>query len=241
MMASTQAAAAVLLVEDDDAARVAVATSLTSRGYRVRSVETGEDALREWEFGRPDIVLLDLGLPDMDGLLVLRRIRRDASTPVVILSAREQERQKVEALDAGADDYLTKPFGTAELHARIRAALRRAGGAPRAPDGVIRIGSLELDPVARRTTVDGQELSLTPREYELLKALLSHAGRVVTRGRLLRAVWGLEYAEESHYLHVHVSHIRRKIAALDPGGRLAHLIDAEPGVGYRVTEPDSNS
>lgn len=241
MTTSSQPAATVLLVEDDDAARVAVAKSLTSHGYHVRSADTGEAAMREWTLGRPDIVLLDLGLPDLDGLSVLRRIRRDASTPVVILSAREQERQKVEALDAGADDYLTKPFGTAELHARIRAALRRAGGAPLESDGVIRAGALELDAVGRRVTVGGEELRLTPREYELLKTLLAHAGRVVTRGRLLRAVWGLEYAQESHYLHVYVSQIRRKIAALDPDGRLSHLIEAEPGVGYRVTDPDSIS
>jgi two-component system KDP operon response regulator KdpE len=229
--------ASVLLVEDDDAARSAVAKSLAAHGYGVRQVGDGEEALRQWEQQRPDIVLLDLGLPGIDGLAVLRRVRRDGSTPVVILSARDEERQKVEALDAGADDYLTKPFGTDELHARIRAALRRAGGAPIEANGRIAVGSLAMDPAQRLVTVAGRTLHLTPREYEVLKTLLGHTGRVVTRGRLLRAVWGVEYAAESHYLHVYVSQIRRKIAALDERGELAGLIAAEPGVGYRVTEP----
>jgi two-component system KDP operon response regulator KdpE len=234
-------AAAVLLVEDDESARVAVGQSLVAHGYLLRTAEDGEEALRQWNLRRPDIVLLDLGLPGMDGLAVLRRIRREAATPVVILSARDQEREKVEALDAGADDYVTKPFGTSELHARIRAALRRAGGAPATAEGRIGVGGLEMDPSRRIVTVDGNELRLTPREYELLKTLLAHTGRVVTRGRLLRAVWGIEYAEESHYLHVYVSQVRRKIAALDPDGRLARLITAEPGVGYRVTDPTEQS
>ena len=235
--ASDRPAAAILLVEDDEAAQAAVGTSLTAHGYGLRTASDGEEALRLWELHRPDIVLLDLGLPGIDGLTVLRHIRREATTPVVILSAREEEREKVAALDAGADDYLTKPFGTSELHARIRAALRRAGGAPVEPDGRIRVAGLEMDPTRRLVTVDGRELRLSPREYEVLKTLLSHTGRVVTRGRLLRAVWGVEYAAESHYLHVYVSQIRRKIAELDPEGHLGHLIRAEPGVGYRVSDP----
>ena len=240
-MSLAATAASVLLVEDDDAARAAVGKSLAAHGYALRTAADGEEALRQWGLRRPDVVLLDLGLPGIDGLAVLRRIRREATTPVVILSARDEEREKVEALDAGADDYLTKPFGTDEMHARIRAALRRAGGAPAEPDGRIRIGGLEMDPAQRRVTVDEHELRLTPREYEVLKTLLAHTGRVVTRGRLLRAVWGLDYAAESHYLHVYVSQIRRKIAALDGDGRLARLIVAEPGVGYRVTDPAADS
>lgn len=235
------AAAEILLVEDDAAAREAVGHSLVAHGYALRTAADGEAALREWERQRPDIVLLDLGLPGLDGLAVLRRIRRDAATPVVILSARDEERGKVEALDAGADDYLTKPFGTAELHARIRAALRRAGGAPVQPDGRIRVGRLELDPGGRSVTVNGRPIHLTPREYEVLKTLLAHVGRVVTSGRLLRAVWGAEYADESHYLHVYVSQVRRKIAELDPAGELSGLIAAQPGVGYRITDPATDS
>lgn len=238
---SAQTAAAVLLVEDDAAARSAIGTSLAAHGYAVTLAEDGEEAVDLWERGRPDIVLLDLGLPDMDGIAVLRRIRRDATTPVLILSARDAERQKVAALDAGADDYLTKPFGTDELHARMRAALRRAGGAPVEPDGRIVVGILEMNPSRRSVTVAGRDLRLTPREYEVLKTLLAHTGRVVTRGRLLRAVWGAEYAAESHYLHVYVSQIRRKIAALDPAGQLNGLIAADPGVGYRITDPTANS
>ncbi len=234
-------AAAILLIEDDEAARAAVGTSLVAHGYALRTASDGEDALRQWELRRPDIVLLDLGLPGIDGLAVLRRMRRDGTTPIVILSARDEEREKVAALDAGADDYLTKPFGTSELHARIRAALRRAGGAPAAPDGRIRVSGLQMDPTQRKVTIDGHELRLTPREYEVLKTLLAHTGRVVTRGRLLRAVWGVEYAAESHYLHVYVSQIRRKIAELDTDGRLKHLITAEPGIGYRVSDPTANS
>lgn len=224
----------VLLVEDDDAARTAVATSLVAHGYHLRVAPDGEEALRQWQLMRPDVVLLDLGLPGIDGMAVLRHIRREAPTPVIILSARDEERQKVAALDAGADDYLTKPFGTAELHARMRAALRRVAGPAASGDGTLRVGSLLMDPGRRRVTINALELRLTPREYEVLKTLLANTGRVVTRGRLLRAVWGQEYSEERHYLHVYVSQIRRKIAALDPNGALAQLISAEPGVGYRV-------
>lgn len=232
-MSHRSVAASVLLVEDDDAARSAVATSLVAHGYALREAPDGEEALHQWELARPDLVLLDLGLPGIDGVAVLRQIRREATTPVIILSARDEERQKVAALDAGADDYLTKPFGMPELHARMRAALRRiAHGA--AADGTIRVGPLVMDPARRAVTVEGAELRLTPREYEVLKTLLANAGRVVTRGRLLRAVWGQEYSEEGHYLHVYVSQLRRKIAALDAHQQLAGLISAEAGVGYRV-------
>jgi two-component system KDP operon response regulator KdpE len=233
---TTQRTARLLLVEDDELVRSALAANLAARGYQVREAPDGEEALQLWDQARPDLVLLDLGLPGMDGLAVVRHIRREATTPIVVLSAHDQEKDKVAALDAGADDYLTKPFGVAELHARIRSALRRSLGAVADADGSVAIGPLLLDPLTRRVTVEGMEVHLTPREYELLKALLGHAGRVVSRGRLLRAVWGVEYANESHYLHVHVAAIRRKLAAADPHGTLAGLIVAEPGVGYRVRE-----
>jgi two-component system KDP operon response regulator KdpE len=231
-------AARLLLVEDDEPMRQAVAANLAAHGYDVRQAASGEEALRLWDHGRPDLVLLDLGLPGIDGITVIRHLRREATTPIIILSARDQERDKVPALDAGADDYLTKPFGMAELQARVRAALRRALGPGAEADGRVRIGPLELDPLRRRVTVSGNELRLTPREYELLKALLGHVGRVVSSARLLRAVWGVEYADESHYLHVHVAGIRRKLAAHDPNGSLAGLIVAEPGVGYRVRDAE---
>jgi len=237
----TEPGASILLVEDDEATRRTVGANLAAHGHSVRSASSGEEALALWELRRPDLILLDLGLPGMDGLGVLHRVRRDANTPIVVLSARGQERDKVEALDAGADDYLAKPFGMPELHARIRAALRRTLASGVATDGSVQIGALRLDPERRLATVGDTELRLTPREYEVLKVLLSHAGRVVTSGRLLRAVWGTAYAEEGHYLHVYVGQIRRKISALDPDGELGDLIVAEPGVGYRVRGPDQGS
>jgi len=230
----TSAGPQILIVDDDDGARGAIATNLTGHGYEVRQAATGEEAMRGWELGRPDLVLLDIGLPGMSGLDVIRRLRQDATTPILIISVRGAETDKVAALDLGADDYLTKPFGTAELHARIRATLRRALGEAAGPTGATKVGALRLDPAQRRVTIGGELLRLTPREYELLKVLLSHAGRLVTSGRLLRAVWGTAYAAEGHYVHVYVAQIRRKIAALDPGGELADLLVAEPGIGYRV-------
>jgi two-component system KDP operon response regulator KdpE len=231
--------ARVLLVEDDEPTRRAVASNLAGHGYRVDEAADGAAALRHWEQARPDLVLLDLGLPDTDGIAIVRQVRRDATTPIIILSARDLEKDKVAALDAGADDYLTKPFGMEELHARLRAAMRRALGPTADPAGSAHIGPLRLDPIRRRVTVDDREVHLTPREYELLKTLLANAGRVASRARLLRAVWGAEYAEEGHYLHVHVGAIRRKLADADPEGRLNGLIVAEPGIGYRVRDEEA--
>lgn len=228
--------ASILLVEDDEATRSLVAANLRGHGFAVREAPDGEEALRLWEAQRPDVLLLDLGLPGMDGLSVIRRVRRDAQTPIIVLSARDQERDKVEALDLGADDYLAKPIGMAELGARLRAALRRSTSPVAEEGGVLRVGSVSLDPLRRLVSVAGAPVHLTPREYELLKVLLSNAGRVVTRGRLLRAVWGQPYAEEAHYLHVHVAAIRSKLAAADPDGNAGRLIVADPGVGYRVRE-----
>jgi two-component system, OmpR family, KDP operon response regulator KdpE len=228
----------ILLVEDDEPTRRMVAANLAARGYRVAEASDGEAALRRWDQRRPDLVMVDLGLPGISGLAVIHRMRSEGSTPILVLSARDQERDKVAALDAGADDYLTKPFGVAELHARLRAAMRRSLGPAAAASGEIRVGPLVLDPTTRHVEVDGREVSLTPREYELLKVLLAHAGRVASRARLLRAVWGQEYASENHYLHVHVAAIRRKLAAADPRGALGRLIVAEPGIGYRVHDAE---
>jgi two-component system KDP operon response regulator KdpE len=168
---------------------------------------------------------------------VLRSMRRDATTPVLVLTARGAERNKVAALDQGADDYVTKPFGMEELHARVRALLRRAAGPSADEAGVVSLGSLHLD-VARHTVdVDGTPVRLTPHEFEVLKVLTTHAGRLVTHGRLLRAVWGTAYAEEGHYVHVYVSQIRHKLATADKTGELRGLIVSEPGVGYRIRSP----
>jgi len=224
----------ILLVDDDYDARSAIAANLAGHDYAVRHAASGEEAMREWELRRPDLVLLDIGLPGMSGLDVVRHMRRDGTTPIVIISVRGSETDKVAALDLGADDYVTKPFGMLELHARIRAALRRTLRPVAEADGAVEIGPLRVEPAARRVLVHGTELRLTPREYELLKVLLGRAGQLVTGGRLLRAVWGSAYAEEGHYLHVYVAQIRRKIAALDPDGELGDLLVAEPGIGYRV-------
>jgi two-component system, OmpR family, KDP operon response regulator KdpE len=197
-------------------------------------VPDGSTALARWDARRPDVILLDLGLPDLDGLAIIRRIRREATTPILVLSARGAEATKVEALELGADDYVTKPFGIAELHARLQAALRRAAGPGADPSGRLLSGPLVLDAVTHEAMVNGRRLDLTPREFEILRVLLSHAGRLVTRGRLLRAVWGEAYSGEDHYVHVFVSQLRRKLAAADPNGVLRDLIVTEPGVGYRV-------
>jgi two-component system, OmpR family, KDP operon response regulator KdpE len=225
-----------LLVEDDEATRLALRRDLSARGYRVDDVGDGATALARWDASRPDVVLLDLGLPDMDGSRLIRRIRRESTTPILVLSARGAETTKVQALELGADDYVTKPFGMAELHARLRAALRRAGGPAADAVGRVVAGLLVLDTVRHEVTVAGQRIDLTPREFELLKVLLGHAGRLVTRGRLLRAVWGQAYGSEDHYVHVYVSQLRRKLAAADPDGALRDLFVTEPGVGYRVRE-----
>ncbi len=224
----------LLLVEDDEVTRRAIAGNLVDHGYVVREAPDAGAALRAWDAARPDAIVLDLGLPDVDGAAVIRRVRREAGTPILVLSARGQEADKVGALEAGADDYVTKPFSLAELRARIAALLRRAGGAPGETDGVLRNGSIALDVTRRRVVVNDAELDLTPREYELLKQMLASPGRVLTRGRLLRAVWGTAYGEEGHYLHVYVSRLRRKLGAADPTGQASRLIVAEPGVGYRV-------
>jgi two-component system KDP operon response regulator KdpE len=226
--------AELLLVEDDAPTRSSVVSNLTKHGYRIaEAVDVGE-ALRRWELRRPDLIVLDLGLPDRDGLDVVTRVRREATTPILVLSARDTERDKVAALDAGADDYVTKPFGMAELRARVAALLRRAAGPAADEGGAIELGPVRIDVAARLVTVTGQPVDLTPREYELLKVMLSQPGRLLTRGRLLRAVWGTAYDDAPHYLHVYVSRLRRKLLAADPTGTVRELIVAEPGVGYRV-------
>ena len=227
---------ALLIVEDEEPARRALAGYLRRRGYEVREAGTARDALREWDGRRPDAILLDLGLPDLDGAEVIRRIRLEATTPIIILSARGEERDKIEGLEAGADDYLAKPFATDELNARIRAVLRRAGGVDADSAGRLLLGPIELDPVRREVRVANNPVRLTPREYELLKVMMSNQGRLLTRARLLRAVWGVAYSGESAYVHVYVSRLRRKLAAAAPGAGTEGLIATEPGVGYRIAD-----
>ncbi len=228
----------VLVVEDDAETRRVLIRELTVRGYRVDEAEDGRTALLRWEAHRPDIVLLDLGLPDMDGLQVIGQMRRDALTPIVILSGRYEEREKVAALERGADDYVTKPFGVDELNARLRVALRHSVGPAGDRSGRIVVGALELDPATHEVRVNGRRVDFTPREFEILRVLLTNAGRLVTKGRLLRAVWGEAYQGEDSYVYVHVSQIRKKLAAADPEGRLGEWIVTEPGVGYRIRGDD---
>ena len=224
----------ILLIEDDDLTRLEIARHLRVRDYQVTEAEGVRAALRAWDQRRTDVLLVDLGLPDGDGVDVIRAVRRTSTAAIIVLSARGSETAKVEALDAGADDYLTKPFSTAELDARVRAVLRRASRPEADPSGVIRNGTLLVDRLAHEIRVGSQPVALTPREFQILAELLSHPGRLVTRGRLLRAVWGEAYGDEDHYIHVYVSQIRRKLAAVDPNGELRDLLLTEPGVGYRV-------
>jgi two-component system KDP operon response regulator KdpE len=226
----------VLLVEDDETTRHSVVANLTAHGYYVAEASDVRSAMQSWESGRPDVILLDLGLPDGDGSVLIRRIRRDATTPILILSARNAEPDKVAALETGADDFVTKPFGLPELRARIGALLRRAGGPAADAGGVVSVDPVVIDIARREVTVGGRAVELTPREYELLKTMLMQPGRLLTRGRLLRAVWGSAYDSEAHYLHVYVSRLRRKLDAVDPSGRASALIVAEPGIGYRIAE-----
>ncbi len=228
----------VLVVEDDAETRAALVRELTSRGYRVEEAADGRLALERWAARRADVILLDLGLPDIDGIEVITRVRREATTPIVILSGRYDEREKVQALERGADDYVTKPFGVDELNARLRVALRRSSGPAGDEHGRLTAGPLVLDPAVHEVRVDGRRVELTPREFEILRVLLAHAGRVVTKGHLLRAVWGAAYRGEDSYVYVYVSQLRRKLADADAAGRLRDLILTEPGVGYRIADPN---
>ena len=230
----------ILLVEDDPEMRGQVAVLLREHGHQVSEAADAESAIADFDAREPDLILLDLGLPDRDGLAVVEHVRTAHGTPILVLSARDREADKVLALEAGADDYLAKPFGMAELQARINAVLRRSrfGADEPSPTGVIRVGELELDPGAHAVWVGTTAIHLTPLEFDVLRVLVENAGRLVTYGRLLRAVWGSTYGDEAHYVHVYVGQIRRKIRRADPEGRLSGLIVPEPGVGYRVTAPD---
>jgi two-component system KDP operon response regulator KdpE len=220
----------VLLVEDELAIRRFLRPALTSQGYRLFEAATGADALADSATRQPDVIILDLGLPDMDGLEVIRRLREWTSVPIIVLSARGQERDKVSALDAGADDYVSKPFGPEELLARIRAALRRrATGADDEP--AFAVGELKVDLAHRRVSVGEREVHLTPIEYRLLVSLVRDAGKVLTHRHLLREVWG-PHAEDTHTLRVHMAQLRRKLETEPANPR--YLL-TEPGVGYRLS------
>jgi len=221
----------VLVIEDDAQIQRFLRVALGSHGYRLFEATTGEAGLVEAATRQPDILILDLGLPDIDGLDVIRRLREWTALPIVVLSARGQERDKIAALDAGADDYVSKPFGVGELLARMRAALRHAArGLDDAGDSTFSVGDLHVDLPKRQVIVAGQQVHLTPIEYRLLTMLIRHAGKVLTHRQLLIEVWGPPYAEQAHYLRVYMAQLRRKLER-DPA-RPRYLL-TEPGVGYR--------
>ncbi len=219
----------ILVVDDEPQIRRAMRTSLEAHGYAVRTAGTGEEAVVAAAEASPDLVFLDLGLPDLDGTEVIRRVRAFSEVPVIVLSVRDRQADKVAALDAGADDYVTKPFGMEEVLARLRAQLRRTHAEEAGPS-LLRFGELEVDLGRRLVTLAGEMVHLTKTEYALLEAFVTNPGKLLTHQWLLRTVWGRGYGEESHYLRVYVRAVRRKL-----GDRAAApaLILTEPGVGYR--------
>lgn len=219
----------VLVVDDERPIRRYLRAALNAQGYLVYEAANGQEALQAVLTDRPDLIILDLGLPDLDGVEVTRRLREWNPVPILILSVREHEQDKVAALDAGADDYLTKPFGTGELLARMRVALRRAAQFTLEP--VIQVEALTIDISRRLVSIAGKEVSLTPTEYDLLKLLAQNCGKVLTHRQLLRQVWGVGYEEELHLLRVNMSNLRRKI---EPDPTQPHYLLTEPGVGYRL-------
>ena len=219
----------VLIVEDERQIRRFMRSALESEGCHVLESERGQPALLEAGNGKPDLVLLDLGLPDMDGVEFIRSLRGWSTAPVIIVSARSDEQEKIRALDAGADDYLTKPFGVGELLARVRAQLRRQQHTQDS-EPVVRFGEVEVDLARRHVSRAGNDIHLTPIEYRLLGVLLANTGKVLTHRHLLREVWGPGYAESNHYLRIYVGHLRQKLEG-DPA-QPQHFL-TETGVGYR--------
>ncbi|POZ50410.1 response regulator [Methylovulum psychrotolerans] len=226
----------LLLIEDDPPFRSLLATTLEGQGYRVLATDTGREGLLAVRNRSPALLLLDLGLPDMDGQDVICRLRKSSELPVIVLSARHQESDVTQALDNGADDYLTKPFSNAELMARINALLRRVAKLPGGVQEVFQVGGLKVELTKRRVFTDGCEVHLTPLEFSLLSVLVRHAGFVVTHRHLLEKVWGASYVEHSHYLRIYMGQLRHKLEA-DPA-RPRYLL-TEAGIGYRLFTDDT--
>lgn len=228
----TEANPRVLIVDDEAQILRFLRTSLGANGYEVVEATTGSEALKRAAADAPDVILLDLGLPDMDGKDVVRAIREGSQTPIIVVSARSREAEKIEALDLGADDYVNKPFGMGELLARLRAALRhrltRQGEEP-----LFQVGPVTVDLIKRLVTRNGERILLTPKEYDLLRALITHAGKVITHRQLLQAVWGPAHIEDAAYLRVYIGQLRRK---LEPDPNAPSPIETEPGVGYRLRD-----
>ena len=221
-----------LVIDDEIQIRRLLKITLEGNGYRVVEAASGQEGLTEAATRRPDVVLLDLGLPDMDGLVVLKRLREWSRVPVIVLSVREREEDKIAALDNGADDYVTKPFSAGELLARLRVAHRRT--TPADDITVFRCGAIEVDLTSRIVRKNGKEVKLTATEYSLLKLLVHHAGRVVTHRQILREVWGPTYEEQTHYLRVYIGHLRDK---LEENPAKPQIFTTEPGIGYRLIAP----
>lgn len=221
----------VLLIEDEPQMRRFLRTALTAHDYRLVEAVTAKEGLAQAASRNPDVILLDLGLPDRDGLAVTRELREWTGTPIIVLSARGREQDKVAALDVGADDYLTKPFGVEELLARMRVALRHAALPAGPPEPIFESGGLRMDLAQRRVWRQGEEIHLTPTEYKLLAAMVRQAGKVLTHRQLLKEVWGTNYQNQSHYVRVYLAQLRQKIE-LDPAR--PRLLLTEPGVGYRL-------
>jgi two-component system KDP operon response regulator KdpE len=230
-MSDQPATGVILLIDDEAPIRRFLRAILTSHGYELVEAGTAADGIRLAATARPDVILLDLGLPDRDGIEVTQILRGWMQTPIIVLSARGQERDKVAALDAGADDYLTKPFGVDELLARLRVALRHAARALPGGEPVVAVGELRIDLAARRVTLAGAEVHLTPIQYGLLAMLARNAGKVVTHTQLLREVWGPHYQNETQYLRVYMGQLRQKLEAIP--ARPRYLL-TEAGVGYRL-------
>jgi two-component system, OmpR family, KDP operon response regulator KdpE len=220
-----------LVIDDEPQMRRLLRVTLEANGYRIFDATTGNDGIVQTAQRQPDVVLLDLGLPDMDGMSVLKRLREWSKVPVIVLTVREREEDKIAALDNGADDYVTKPFNTGELLARLRVALRRAQPSPELK--VFRSGQLEVNLTSRVVTVGSKEVNLTPTEYALLRFMVAHAGKVLTHHQLLTEVWGPKAVERTDYLRVHIAHLRNKI---ETNPARPELVVTESGVGYRLLE-----
>jgi two-component system KDP operon response regulator KdpE len=220
--------ARVLIIDDENQIRKMLRVALSAQGYELAEAATGQEGLNQAALFHPDLIILDIGLPDIDGISVLKQLREWIKTPIIVLSVREMENDKIRALDLGADDYVTKPFSMRELLARMRVALRHAVKTEEEP--VISYGALTVDFAHRKVTVEGVEIKLTPTEYDILKQLVIHAGKVLTHRQLLKTIWGIDYQQEAHYLRVYIGQIRRKIEK-DP--TRPQFIITEPGLGYR--------